>query len=336
MLLPSPSPRIALTTSPLVTGEGDSSVPCPILDLSPFLESPLVAPTAPLSGIKVLDPASLTSGVLDLVGQGVNDLATQVGHYFMYSNTLRFALFRLNIALSSHSPQLSGQFEETQQQLQQQLLDQIQMTVGADVLNAAADTTSTATKLFAEGFEMMSQQYSASDITKSLSNSFAAFNPFGSAQTPPTAPGPVGASKEGGQSPSTGAGAGAGTGTGIISDDKDKRKTSLTLEELPAQFISTALQATGLNAQGLAQLMSVGETVSGLSLMASDMTKGLTADFIEREMALLAAIMDGKAIEHHLEPSYYKALSKAADIQRASVQVAQGSDESGARALGDS
>jgi hypothetical protein len=177
------------------------------------------------------------------------------------------------------------------------------MTVGADVLNAAADTTSSATKLISEGFEMMSQQYSASDITKSLSNSFAAFNPFGSASTLPVGPGS----------------SAVVTATEAGSDEGDKRKPPLTFEELPAQFISTALQATGLSAQGLAQLMSVGETVSGLSLMASDMTKGLTADFIEREMALLAAIMDGKAIEHHLEPSYYKALCKAADIQRAGV-----------------
>jgi hypothetical protein len=177
--------------------------------------------------------------------------------------------------------------------------------VGADVLNAAADTTSSATKLISEGFEMMSQQYSASDITKSLSNSFAAFNPFGSPSIFPTGPGPVAAA----------------TATGTESDEGEKRKASLTFEELPAHFISTALQATGLSAQGLAQLMSVGETVSGLGLMASDMTKGLTADFIEREMALLAAIMDGKAIEHHLEPSYYKALCKAADIHRAGVGV---------------
>lgn len=225
----------------------------------------------------------------------------------------------------SYSAQLSGQLEETQQQLQQQLLDQIQMTVGADMLNAAADTTSSASKLIAEGFEMMSQQYSASDITKSLSNSFAAFNPFGSATGPATTI--ADRSKEGGQSQGMSAVTAAGTGTGTGSDvgDEMKMKAPLTFEELPAQFISTALQATGLSAQGLAQLMSVGETVSGLGLMASDMTKGLTSDFIEREMALLAAIMDGKAIEHHLEPSYYKALSKAADLRRAGVtgQAAQ-------------
>ena len=225
----------------------------------------------------------------------------------------------------SYSAQLSGQLEETQQQLQQQLLDQIQMTVGADMLNAAADTTSSASKIIAEGFEMMSQQYSASDITKSLSNSFAAFNPFGSATGPATTI--ADRSKEGGQSQGMSAVTAAGTGTGTGSDvgDEMKMKAPLTFEELPAQFISTALQATGLSAQGLAQLMSVGETVSGLGLMASDMTKGLTSDFIEREMALLAAIMDGKAIEHHLEPSYYKALSKAADLHRAGVtgQAAQ-------------
>ena len=46
-----------------------------------------------------------------------------------------------------------------------------------------------------------------------------------------------------------------------------------------------------------------------MSAAASDITKGFTAEFIEREMELLRAIIDGKAIEHHLEPSYYKSLS---------------------------
>lgn len=49
-------------------------MPCPIMDLSPFQESPLAVPTAPLAA---LDPATLTSGVMDLVGQGVNSLAAQ-------------------------------------------------------------------------------------------------------------------------------------------------------------------------------------------------------------------------------------------------------------------
>lgn len=193
------------------------------------------------------------------------------------------------------------------------------MTVGKDVLNMAADTSSSAAKLISEGFELMSQQYSASDITNSLSNSFAAFNPFGSASILPVGPGSADAGRPKEEGQGQGQGQSPSMLTGAGGDEGDKKRVPLTFEELPAQFISTALQATGLSAQGLAQLMSVGETVSGLSLIASDMTKGLTSDFIAREMALLAAIMDGKAIEHHLEPSYYKALSKAADINRTGV-----------------
>ena len=59
--------------------------------------------------------------------------------------------------------------------------------------------------------------------------------------------------------------------------------------------------------------MSVGEAIGDMGTMASDITKGFSSDFIEREIELLSAIMDGKAIEHHLEPSYYKALCYAAD-----------------------
>ena len=72
-------------------------------------------------------------------------------------------------------------------------------------------------------------------------------------------------------------------------------------------------KSIGLSPQDLAQLMSVGETIGSLGTMAADVTKGLSSEFIEREMELLSAIMDGKAIEHHLEPSYYKALCNAVE-----------------------
>jgi hypothetical protein len=76
------------------------------------------------------------------------------------------------------------------------------------------------------------------------------------------------------------------------------------------QGISQLMSAGGLS-DGLAQIMSVGENINNISVMAADMKKGLATEFIEREMEMLDAIINGKAIEHHLEPSYYKALKKA-------------------------
>ena len=75
----------------------------------------------------------------------------------------------------------------------------------------------------------------------------------------------------------------------------------------------TLIHILGLSSQDLSQLMSVGEAIGDMGTMAADITKGFSTDFIEREIELLSAIMDGKAIEHHLEPSYYKALCYAAD-----------------------
>ena len=201
--------------------------------------------------------------------------------------------------LSYPDKQLSGRFEETQQQLQKNLLTQLQNTVGADALSAASDTTSSASKLLSSGLDMMSQQYNDSDLSKSLSESFAALNPFKPTAKPEKSlPVPVSRSY-----PAQGAG-------------EKKKGTESSMEALPSQLISMALQATGLSEDDLLQLMKVGEAMSGMTSMATDITKGLTSEFIEREMELLTAIMDGKAVEHHLEPSYYKALSAVVDIHR--------------------
>ena len=42
--------------------------------------------------------------------------------------------------------------------------------------------------------------------------------------------------------------------------------------------------------------------------------QGLKVIFIERELKLLGSIFSEKALDHHLEPSYYAALKKAIDI----------------------
>ena len=41
------------------------------------------------------------------------------------------------------------------------------------------------------------------------------------------------------------------------------------------------------------------------------MSKGFESSFIDRELGILNAIIDGRALEHHLEPSYFRALEKA-------------------------
>jgi hypothetical protein len=52
-------------------------------------------------------------------------------------------------------------------------------------------------------------------------------------------------------------------------------------------------------------------SVESLSGVAADVSRGFEGKFVEREMQLLSAILNGKALEHHLEPSYFKALQKA-------------------------
>jgi hypothetical protein len=70
------------------------------------------------------------------------------------------------------------------------------------------------------------------------------------------------------------------------------------------QFFYNALNFTGLGEDGFSQLISIYN-------IASDISKGIESSFIERELGILNAIIDGRALEHHLEPSYYKALEKA-------------------------
>ena len=67
--------------------------------------------------------------------------------------------------------------------------------------------------------------------------------------------------------------------------------------------------------------------MNDFSSLASDITKGLTSEFIEREMELLNAIIDGKAIEHHLEPSYYKALKNVIESYMRAMEREREEDE---------
>ena len=40
---------------------------------------------------------------------------------------------------------------------------------------------------------------------------------------------------------------------------------------------------------------------------------GMDKDFVQSEIALVESIAQGKAIEHHLEPSYFLAMTQALD-----------------------
>ena len=187
------------------------------------------------------------------------------------------------------------------QQAQQQLLEQFKSTVGEDAMNSIASTSADASKLFAEGIELATEKYNQSNMTKFISNSIETFNPF----FPPLPFGTPFPTLFPASEPSSG-----------TTQDSSLASTSTSTEgqpqdDLTAQFMSIAYQATGLSAAGLSQLLSVGDTVNEFHLMASDISKGLTPEFIKREKELFAAILDGKAIEDHLEPSYFKAISTA-------------------------
>lgn len=207
------------------------------------------------------------------------------------------------------------------QAMQQELLEQFKSTVGEDAMNAVASTSADASKLFNDGIELATQQYNQSNMTKFITDSVGNFNPF----FPPLPFGtpfptlfPISES-------STAANA-------AQSNTQDSTLTTTSTQEPPqddltAQFMSIAYQATGLSAAGLSQLLSVGDTVNEFQLMATDISKGLTPEFIKREKELFAAILDGKAIEDHLEPSYFKAISKAV-LSALEIQDSEGNDES--------
>ena len=195
--------------------------------------------------------------------------------------------------------------------MQQELLEQFKSTVGEDAMNAVASTSADANKLFNDGIELATQQYNQSNMSKFITDSVGNFNPF----FPPLPFGtpfptlfPMSESSA------------AANAAQSITQDPTSTSTSIATststqeppqDDLTAQFMSIAYQATGLSAAGLSQLLSVGDTVNEFHLMATDISKGLTPEFIKREKELFAAILDGKAIEDHLEPSYFKAISKA-------------------------
>ena len=88
----------------------------------------------------------------------------------------------------------------------------------------------------------------------------------------------------------------------------------------PRQVVSSAMEATGLSDRALVELLTAGgdmlSALGGLGSAAADVSRGLEPGFVEGERQLLQAILNGTALEHHLEPSYFTALQKALDDQR--------------------
>ena len=52
----------------------------------------------------------------------------------------------------------------------------------------------------------------------------------------------------------------------------------------------------------------IGELQKAISGLASDLQGGVDAAFVEREVKILRSILEGRALDHHLEGSYFKAL----------------------------
>lgn len=69
-------------------------------------------------------------------------------------------------------------------------------------------------------------------------------------------------------------------------------------------LLNTAINITGITEDGFNNLYNI----------ASDISKGFDSSFVEREIGILNAIMDGSALDHHLEPSYFQSLEKALDL----------------------
>ena len=56
--------------------------------------------------------------------------------------------------------------------------------------------------------------------------------------------------------------------------------------------------------------VDVEEIRTAVEAFIADIAGGIDEGFIERELAILRSIVDGRALDHHLEPSYFLALKK--------------------------
>lgn len=118
-------------------------------------------------------------------------------------------------------------------------------------------------------------------------------------------------------------------------EENQKRDIIVEITEL-INSLSKAVAITGLEVAAITQVVQEGLAItseqSTFSISSqSDQSEKITQSsmaisgvnakipsnsekFIDREMKLLQSILDGKALEHHLEPSYYIALNKVIDF----------------------
>ena len=76
-------------------------------------------------------------------------------------------------------------------------------------------------------------------------------------------------------------------------DGKDTTGEGSFLKGLP-----NLLEVAGLGKEDLQQ-------ISGLYTTIKDISSGMDPQFVQRELELLDSILDARAVEHHLEPSYF-------------------------------
>lgn len=84
-----------------------------------------------------------------------------------------------------------------------------------------------------------------------------------------------------------------------------------SLEEISSHFMSGSTAGTN-NSVDVSPLSSPSfpSLTNATSLVSSMITSAIEPEksFIDKEVKLLQSILDGRALEHHLEPSYYQAL----------------------------
>ena len=82
---------------------------------------------------------------------------------------------------------------------------------------------------------------------------------------------------------------------GSIYDEEGKDTTG---EGSFLKGLPNLLEVAGLGKEDLQQ-------ISGLYATIKDISNGMDPQFVQRELELLDSISDARAIEHHLEPSYF-------------------------------
>lgn len=65
--------------------------------------------------------------------------------------------------------------------------------------------------------------------------------------------------------------------------------------------VKALMTQVGLSDDTLSQVLAVADSLG-------ELPGGLDSSFVEKEMRLMSAILDGSALNHHLEPFYYHAL----------------------------